>query len=133
MCRFFTFIEWSRAIEIINAMLVRRGARLVSGHAGLAGRRVVSAWRCVICLGAAMTLGVADAFYALESPGDRDGGAAIAANWQNSPDAPFFRVPTMTAGIRRAQARDQFRLYCATAPESGFTAWARMLAELPDR
>ena len=60
---------------------------------------------CVMCLGAAMTLGVADVFYALESP----------------------------AGIHRAQARDQFRRYCVTAPESGFKAWARTLADLPDR
>lgn len=86
---------------------------------------------CVMCLGAAMTLGVADVFYALESPGD--GGAALAANWQDSPDTPFFRVPAMTAGIHRAWARDQFRRHCATAPESGFNAWARTLADLPDR
>jgi tRNA(adenine34) deaminase len=86
---------------------------------------------CVMCLGAAMTLGVADVFYALESPGD--GGAEIAAGWRNSPDTPFFRVPTMTAGIHRARARDQFRRYCIAAPESGFKAWARTLADLPER
>ena len=85
---------------------------------------------CVMCLGAAMTLGVADVFYALESPGD--GGADIAARWRDSPDTPFFRMPTMTAGIRRTQARDQFRRYCAAAPDSGFKAWAQTLAELPD-
>jgi tRNA(adenine34) deaminase len=86
---------------------------------------------CVMCLGTAMTLGVTDVFYALESPGD--GGAGIAAGWRNSRDTPFFRVPTMTAGIHRALARDQFRRYCAAAPESGFQAWARTLADLPDR
>lgn len=86
---------------------------------------------CVMCLGAAMTLGVADVFYALESPGD--GGAGIAAQWRNSPDTPFFQVPTMTSGIRRAQARDQFRRYCASAADSGFKTWARTLADLPDR
>jgi tRNA(adenine34) deaminase len=85
---------------------------------------------CVMCLGAAMTLGVADVFYALESPGD--GGAGIAARWRDSPDTPFFRMPTMTAGIRRAQARNQFRRYCATAPDSGFKAWAQTLADRPD-
>jgi tRNA(adenine34) deaminase len=66
----------------------------------------------------------------LESPGD--GGAGIAAQWRDSPDTPFFRIPTMTAGIRRAQARDQFRRYCATAPNSGFKAWAQTLADRPD-
>ena len=86
---------------------------------------------CVMCLGAAMTLGVADVFYALESPGD--GGAGIAAEWRNSPDTPFFRMPTMTAGIQREQARDQFRRYCETAEESGFKTWASTLAGLPDR
>ncbi len=86
---------------------------------------------CVMCLGAAMTLGVVEVFYALESPGD--GGAGIAAEWRNSPDTPFFRAPTMTGGIRRSQARDQFRRYCAAAPDSGFKTWARTLADLPDR
>ena len=85
---------------------------------------------CVMCLGAAMTLGVADVFYALESPGD--GGAGIAAGWLNNPDTPFFQMPTMTAGVHRARARDQFRRYCASAPESGFKTWARTLADLPD-
>jgi tRNA(adenine34) deaminase len=77
-----------------------------------------------------MTLGVADIFYALESPGD--GGAGIATNWHNSPDSPFFRTPAMTGGVRRAQARDQFRRYCATAPDSGFRTWAQTLVDLPD-
>jgi tRNA(adenine34) deaminase len=86
---------------------------------------------CVMCLGTAMTLGVAAVFYALESPGD--GGAGIAAQWPNSPDTPFFRKPRMTGGIRRTQARDQFRRYCASAADSGFKNWARTLADLPDR
>jgi tRNA(adenine34) deaminase len=85
---------------------------------------------CVMCLGAAMALGVVDVFYALESPAD--GGAGIAAWWRDSPDAPFFRMPSMTPGIRRAQARDQFRRYCATAPDSGFKTWALTLLDQPD-
>jgi tRNA(adenine34) deaminase len=92
-------------------------------------RLAVNLEPCVMCLGAAMVLGVTDVYYALESPGD--GGAGIAASWKNSPDAPFFVAPRMVGGIRRAQSRDLFRRYCEGRPDSVATRWARSLVELP--
>ena len=88
----------------------------------------VSLEPCVMCLGAAMVLGVADVYYALESPGD--GGAGIAASWEDSPDAPFFKAPRVVGGIRRAQSRDLFRRYCEGRPDTMATRWARSLLAL---
>ncbi len=92
-------------------------------------RLAVTLEPCVMCLGAAMVMGVAEVYYALESPGD--GGAGIAASWENSPDAPFFVAPRMVGGIRRAESRDLFRRYCEARPDSMATRWARSLVELP--
>lgn len=91
-------------------------------------RLAVNLEPCVMCLGAAMVLGVAEVYYALESPGD--GGAGIAASWKNSPDAPFFVRPRMVGGIRRAQSQDLFRRYCAGKPDTVATRWARSLVAL---
>lgn len=84
---------------------------------------------CVMCMGTAMTLGISEVYFGLESPSD--GGAQLARDWQNHDDAPFFQAPTVTAGICRAQAKDQFRRFADQAKDSGFSRWARSLAELP--
>jgi tRNA(adenine34) deaminase len=80
---------------------------------------------CVMCLGAAMALGVSEVYYALESPAD--GGARIAENWRPSPDMAWFAAPTMIGGIRREESRELFRRYCATTPDSGMRRWAQTL------
>ncbi|MFF5081398.1 hypothetical protein ACFY36_30490 [Actinoplanes sp. NPDC000266] len=80
----------------------------------------------VVEMGAAMALKVDDVYYALESPAD--GGAAVAAGWPVSPELPWYRPPTIIAGIRRSEARDQFRRYSATAPDSGLRRWAGTMA-----
>jgi tRNA(adenine34) deaminase len=85
---------------------------------------------CVMCMGAAMVVGVADVYYALESPGD--GGAGIAASWKNNPATPFFVAPRVVGGIRRAQSQDLFRRYCEDRPDAMATRWARSLVELPE-
>ncbi|GIH14855.1 deaminase [Rugosimonospora africana] len=90
-------------------------------------RLAVNLEPCVMCLGAAMVLGVTDIYYALESPGD--GGAGIAASWKNSPDTPFFVAPRVVGGIRRAESRDLFRRYCEDRPDNTATRWARTLME----
>ena len=92
-------------------------------------RLAVTLEPCVMCLGAAMALGVAEVCYALESPGD--GGAGIAASWKDSPDAPFFVAPRMVGGIRREESRDLFRWYCEAGPDNVATRWARSLVRLP--
>lgn len=93
-------------------------------------RLAVNLEPCVMCLGAAMALGVSEVYFSLESPGD--GGAGIAANWQPSSDTPWFAVPSMVGGIRREESRELFRRYCASAPESGMRRWAQTLVDLPD-
>lgn len=86
---------------------------------------------CLMCLGAAMALGVAEIYYGLESPGD--GAASIAPLWRPAnPDMYFSRVPELTAGVHRRRCRAQFARFVEAAPESGFRSWARTLAELPD-
>jgi tRNA(adenine34) deaminase len=61
---------------------------------------------CLMCLGAAMTLGVGQVCYALESPAD--GAAAIADHWQPaSPDLPGYAVPSVTGAILRLDSRVQ--------------------------
>jgi tRNA(adenine34) deaminase len=92
-------------------------------------RLAVNLEPCVMCLGAAMVLGVADIYYALESPGD--GGAGIAASWKNSPATPFFVAPRVVGGIGRAESRDLFRRYCEGRPDTAATRWARSLVEQP--
>ncbi|MFC1408738.1 nucleoside deaminase [Streptacidiphilus sp. N1-12] len=101
------------------------------------GRRVqplrlaVNLEPCVMCLGAAMALGVTEVYFGLESPAD--GAAGIAAAWQpTSADLPGYAPPVMVGGLRREECREQFSRYCRTAPDSGFRRWAQTLADLPD-
>ena len=83
---------------------------------------------CVMCLGAAMVLGVSDVYYGLESPAD--GGSPIAASWQTHHTMPWFSAPTMTAGVLRDRVQDQVRRYLSTATEeSGFTRWAKSILD----
>jgi tRNA(adenine34) deaminase len=94
-------------------------------------RLAVNLEPCLMCLGAAMALGVSEVYFSLESPGD--GAARIAATWEPvSADLPGYRAPAVVGGIRRADARRQFRRYFENAAESGFRTWAGTLADLPD-
>ncbi|MEY9930580.1 tRNA(adenine34) deaminase [Catenulispora sp. GP43] len=94
-------------------------------------RLAVNLEPCVMCFGAAMTLGVAEIYYALESPAD--GASAIAPHWQPaSLDLPGYAAPAMTSGILRRESRELFRRYCRTAPEGGFRGWAQSIGNLPD-
>ncbi|GIF73709.1 nucleoside deaminase [Asanoa siamensis] len=92
-------------------------------------RLAVTLEPCVMCLGAAMMLGVREVSYALESPSD--GGARIAGEWTTSPDAPWFAAPAMRGGIRREESRALFRRYCHTAPAGPVRDWVWTL--LTDR
>jgi tRNA(adenine34) deaminase len=80
---------------------------------------------CLMCLGAAMALGVREVYFALESP--QDGGAAVAAHRRTGPEPAWFATPTMTGGIRRAESQDLFRRWCATAPDTPMRHWAETL------
>ncbi|MEY9904734.1 tRNA(adenine34) deaminase [Catenulispora sp. MAP12-49] len=94
-------------------------------------RLAVNLEPCVMCFGAAMTMGITEVHYALESPAD--GASAIAGHWQpTNLDLPGYAAPAMTGGILRHASRELFRRYCRTAPESGFRSWAQTIADLPD-
>lgn len=94
-------------------------------------RMAVNLEPCIMCLGAAMTLGIKEIYYGLESPAD--GAAGIAESWDPpSTDLPGYAAPVMVGGLLRAECREQFRRYCATAPESGFRRWAQTLVDLPE-
>jgi len=94
-------------------------------------RLAVTLEPCVMCLGAAMALGVSEVYFGLASPAD--GAAGIAAGWKpTSLDLPGYAAPVMVGGIRRDDCRNQFRHYCRTAPDSGFRSWAQTIADLPD-
>ena len=85
---------------------------------------------CVMCLGAAMAMGVSQIYFGLESPGD--GASAVAAEWRPlSADLPGYAAPAITGGIRREEVREQFRRYCEGAADSGMRRWAATLAGAP--
>ena len=93
-------------------------------------RLAVNLEPCLMCLGAAMNLGVREVYFGLESPGD--GAAGLVRTWQPaSADMPWFRPPSVVGGIRREKVQEQLRGYCETAPDSGFRRWAQTLVDLP--
>jgi tRNA(adenine34) deaminase len=93
-------------------------------------RLAVNLEPCVMCLGAAMTLGISEVYYSLDSPGD--GGASVVAGWQPHPDMPWYAAPVVAGGVRQEESRSLFRRYCRTAKDSGFRRWAQTLADPTD-
>ncbi|HEX4214680.1 MAG TPA: deaminase [Candidatus Dormibacteraeota bacterium] len=93
-------------------------------------RLAVNLEPCLMCIGAAMSLGVEEVLFALEAPAD--GAAAIAAAWGPASPSTWYRPPTLTGGIRHRESRELFRRYAAGAGESALRAFAAELAALPD-
>jgi tRNA(adenine34) deaminase len=86
---------------------------------------------CLMCLGAAMALGVSQVYYGLEAPDD--GAAGVRAVWQPSRQVmSFSQLPTVTGGYRRGECRDQFQRYARTAPPGSLRQYAESMAALPD-
>jgi tRNA(adenine34) deaminase len=88
-------------------------------------RLAVNLEPCLMCLGAAMSLGVKEIYYGLNSPGD--GAAGIARGWESRPEMRWYRAPEMHGGIRAEEVRVQFGRYCALAPDSPLKTWAKTL------
>jgi tRNA(adenine34) deaminase len=83
---------------------------------------------CLMCLGAAMVLGVKEVYYALESP--VDGGVEVALRRQTKvagrePD--WFATPAITGGIRREESRGLYRRWLESAPAGPMRDWAETL------
>lgn len=60
---------------------------------------------CIMCLGAAITLGVERVWFALESP--NDGGVELLQHWHPSVEQPYFcRPKEILGGFHRHEAQD---------------------------
>ncbi|WP_326557833.1 nucleoside deaminase [Micromonospora sp. NBC_01796] len=86
---------------------------------------------CLMCLGAAMALGVSQVYYGLEAPDD--GAAGVPAVWQPSRQTMWFsQVPAVAGGYRRFECRDQFRRYALTASNTNLRRYAESMSIEPD-
>ena len=94
-------------------------------------RMAVSLEPCLMCLGAAMVLGVAEVYFALESP--VDGGVKVAEERRGGQEPHWFATPKITGGIRREESRALYRRWCATAKPGPMRDWAvTLLGEAGD-
>lgn len=84
---------------------------------------------CMMCLGAAMSFGITEVCYALESPSDGAVGMARAWNPQSA-DYEAYRVPHITGGILRAESAALFRRFADRCPPGGLLDFALSLARL---
>ncbi|OXR41613.1 tRNA-specific adenosine deaminase [Nocardia cerradoensis] len=84
---------------------------------------------CLMCMGAAITLGVRRVWFALPSP--NDGAAALVESWLPPQELPYFAKPReIRGGIRSGEARAQFAAYAAGDGPAGMRAWAGGLASM---
>jgi tRNA(adenine34) deaminase len=83
---------------------------------------------CLMCMGAAMTFGVAEVVYALESPAD--GAVALVQGWQRAiDDMPGYREPAVIGGVCRSESAGLFAAYAARFGPGRMADFARTLAE----
>lgn len=87
----------------------------------------VSLEPCLMCLGAAITLGVQRVYYALESP--NDGGVELLSLWHPPVEQSFFRAPAVIrGGYHRSRSQQLFRRYAEGDGPAGMRAWLAELA-----
>ncbi len=85
---------------------------------------------CMMCLGAAITLGIKRVWFALESP--NDGAMELLSHWHPPIEQPYFcRPKEIKGGFHRKDAQNQFARYATleSAPR-GMRDWAHGLSEL---
>lgn len=86
---------------------------------------------CLMCIGAAITLGVENIWFGLESP--NDGAAALLEHWNPPIEQTFFRKPRqIRGGFHRDVVRRQFAAYAASSGPVGMREWASGLAQESD-
>ena len=84
---------------------------------------------CLMCLGAAITLGVQRVYFALESP--NDGGVDLLSRWDPPVEQPFFcRPKDIRSGFHRTRSQQLFRRYAEGDGPVGMRQWAAGLAAL---
>lgn len=90
----------------------------------------VSLEPCMMCMGAAITLGIEKVWFALESP--NDGAVELLSRWHPLVEQPFFCCPKeIKGGFHRNEAQKLFAQYAAldSAPK-GMRKWAHGLSQL---
>lgn len=88
---------------------------------------------CLMCMGAAITLGVSNVVYGLESP--NDGAVELIKHWNPPVMQSFFATPTrIVGGVYRERARLQFETYAHGSGSKGMREWALSLSQqkVPD-
>ncbi len=91
---------------------------------------VVNLEPCMMCLGAAIALGIERVWFALESP--NDGAVELLSHWHPPIEQSYFcRPKEIQGGLHRDKAQEQFARYAEleSAPKS-MREWARGLSEL---
>lgn len=81
---------------------------------------------CLMCMGAAITLGVQRVWYSLESP--NDGAHQLLDQWDPPVEQAFFARPAeITGGILRDDSEKLFSKYATGNGPTGMRAWAASL------
>ncbi len=84
---------------------------------------------CMMCIGAAITLGIERVWFGLESP--NDGATELLNHWHPPVEQPFFcRPKEIVGGFCRQQVKEQFERYSQleSAPK-GMRDWALGLSQ----
>lgn len=79
---------------------------------------------CMMCIGAAITLGIKRIWFGLESP--NDGAVELLAHWHPPIEQPYFcRPEEIKGGYHRKEIQEQFARYAAlAAAPKGMREWA---------
>lgn len=84
---------------------------------------------CLMCMGAAVTLGIDRVWFGLESP--NDGAVALLEHWKPPIEQPFFSRPKeIVGGFHRLEVQEQFARYSTSSAPAGMREWARGLSLL---
>lgn len=92
---------------------------------------VVNLEPCLMCMDAAITLGIDRVWFGLESP--NDGAVELLEQWQPPYEQPFFSRPQeIIGGIHRKAVQDQFARYAVSSAPAGMREWAKGLSLQPN-
>ena len=84
---------------------------------------------CMMCLGAAMTFGLGEIYYALEST--IDGATRFIHEFKlEETDRLGYNVPKIIGGIQREQSKELFEQFIARYSSGGLWKWARKLIQV---
>jgi tRNA(adenine34) deaminase len=123
--------ELKRRIVHADLMaMIEADARLGFNRSILPLTLAVNIEPCLMCIGAAITLGINRIWYGLESP--NDGAVELLNHWHPPKEQPFFcRPQEIKGGFLREEIQNQFARYALikSAPK-GMRMWALELSQL---